>query len=263
MSTPRSDRARAVLARGADMAGQVGTAAAEVVRARRDPTAVATRQVTRARRRTVAWSVGGLATGGWAGAQIGSWVTAGVSASVVVWLILCTAVLAWVVPGLVRSVRDLVARKRTLALLPPPQPSRPAVPGLVRPQMQRLGQLSDGLRSLVGMIGWVDDDTVLALRSDLIEAADAAEVRLRRTAAGLTGVLRARDAAAPDHRAAAQQVVDQTVAVIDAGVEEYARLVAAATETAAASSVSPAGELAARADQLSALARGMREITAG
>lgn len=204
-----------------------------------------------------------MAAGGWAATQIVELVRDGASASIVIWLLFCLAALAWVVPNLTRAVSDLRARRRARAALPPPQPSRPTAPSAVRPQMQRLGQLSDGLRSLVGLIGWVDDDTVLQLRADLLASADTAEVRLRRTAAGLNGLLKARDAAQPESREAAQAVVDRTIAQIDAGVQEYARLVAAATETVSASEVAPTGELTGRADALLALAQGMREISPG
>lgn len=263
MSPTRDGRPRSALARGVDAAGQVGTAAAEVVRVRRDPSVVANRQVDRARRRVVVWTAADLATGAWATTQIVELVRSGVSASIVIWLVFCLALLAWLVPNTVRAVSDLRSRRRARAALPPPQPSRPAASGIVRPQMQRLGRLSDGLRSLVGMIGWVDDDTVLALRTDLITSADTAEIRLRRTAASLNGLLKARDAALPESRDAAQAVIDRTVAQIDAGVQEYARLVAAATETASASAVAPGGELTSHAETLLALAQGMREIGPG
>lgn len=263
MTASRDRRPRSALARGVDAAGQVGTAAAEVVRVRRDPSKVAQRQVDRARRRVVAWSAGTLASGAWATVQVVDWVQNGLSAFIVVWLVFCLAGLVWMAPNLTRSIGDLRARRRALTALPPPQPSRPAVPGVVRPQMQRLGQLSDGLRSLVGLIGWIEDDAVLTLRSDLITAADTAEVRLRRAAVGLGGLLKARDAAPAESRDAAHAVVERTIAQIDLGVEEYARLVAAATETVAAGEVAPAGELTAHSDTLLALAHGMREISAG
>jgi hypothetical protein len=108
-----------------------------------------------------------------------------------------------------------------------------------------------------------DDPGIRRLRDETLAAADAAEVRLRAQAAELTSLLRGGRPPAGSRLAAACASLK---AQIVAGVDEYGRLVAAASEAASASralaaSTSPAGGVAEVTGQLAALAAGMRELT--
>lgn len=258
----RAALTRSVVARGFDAAGQVGAAASEMVRTRRDPALVAERRRLAARRRVEGWGLGtAIALASTAGVTVAV-VHQGISAMYVFYVVLAVAVLLWCGSGLVRAGRDLRARTRTVAALPPPQPARRAVARAIQPEIDRLAGYSDSLRHLVGMIGVTEDPTLGGLRSDVLTAADAAEVGLRRAAAELTGVLRARR----DAPVSAVDHLDGTAAAltaqIRAGVQQYGGLVTATTETVAASrtlqtSTESLGDVT---DRLRALAIGLREI---
>ena len=165
---------------------------------------------------------------------------------------------------------DLRIRNRAVRALPPPQPARPAVAAAVRPEMDRLDGYSDGLRHLVAMIGVSrDDPSVLAMRGDILTAADAAEDRLRQQAAEFSGLVRARSSAPAEARPRLAATAEVLRGQISAGVAGYGELVTAASETVAASrelaagTPAPPSELRDRTDQLKALAIGMRELTGG
>ena len=95
------------------------------------------------------------------------------------------------------------------------------------------------------------------------KARTAAEVRLRARAAELTAMLRGGKPRAGSSMAATCAQLGQE---IGAGVDQYGRLVSAASEAASASTdlaerVAPVGGLSDATEQLGALATGMREIT--
>lgn len=280
--------ARAV-GRSADLVTQASGAASEFVRQRRDPAAVVARRRRRARRAAMAYGAGGLATGVLGATRLAGEVTAPVVVMVVVLLL----VAAWCAAGVVRSVRAVRRCDRQLSALPAPAPARPAVDGAVRPAMQQLDGYSDGLRQLVALIGVAPmplpgapvrsgrragagpvDPSVAELRRDILAAADATERHLRRRAADLSGVLRARSTAPAEARPGLEVTARSLADEIRAGVDGYGRLVTAAGETVAASralssSLGPgilgSGTAAVdeSADRLRALAAGMREITDG
>ncbi|MTD16559.1 hypothetical protein GIS00_21715 [Nakamurella sp. YIM 132087] len=265
MSRPpaRTRQARTALVKGIQAAGQVRDVAGEALRVRRDPSRVAVRRHAAAKRRTVAWSLVSLGAAAGGALQVYWMVTDAVTAGAVIWTVFALAVLLWSVPQVTLGLKDVRYRRKLIDTLPPPQPDRPAVPPMVRRQIQRLGALSDGLRQLVGMIGLVDDDAVLALRREVIADADAAELRLRRRAQELAGLLRARDVSAGQGRAGLDDTVRMIVEEIDRGVAEYGELVTAATDTVAAGEqlrVQPEA-LEHTTDRLRSLATGMRAIS--
>jgi hypothetical protein len=265
----------AVVEQGLDLAAQVGATAAEAVRTRREPAQVARRRQRAARRRTRSWAAGTVVTvaGGAAVVAIG-----GLSGPAIAALIVLSLVLTLCVARGIRAAGDLRTRNRVVNALPPPSPRRAPVAGELRAPMARLDGYSDGLRRLVGMIGLVEDDTVRAVRDEVIAAADATERRLR-------------DRAAADVGDQLDGTIAQMRREIEDGVAAYGRLVAAANEAAHATrslaqgapgppalgapvpapvarAVAPppapdrgAPELVERIDQLHALAAGMRELT--
>ncbi|GGM13138.1 phage shock envelope stress response protein PspM [Nakamurella endophytica] len=256
---------RVLLARGLDVAGQVGAAAGEIVRTRREPALVALRRQRAARRRLTVWGAGTVVGAGGAVGALVPMLSSGATTSGVFLLVVCLGLLLWAGAGAVRAVHDLRLRSRVVAALPPPQPSRTAVAGEIRGPVDRLNKMSDDLRHLVAMIGVVDEPGVLALRRDVVEAADEAEQRLRRIARELTGVLRARRSAPADARPSLEETAGRLRADLDTGVAEYGELVGAATHAVEASR-----QLSTRVfavpevtDRLQALATGMRELSEG
>jgi len=263
------DPARAV-DRGADLVNQVSVTASEYLRNRRDVGVIAEKRRRAARRRVSLWaviSVLALALGltsltdmlqtGFTGGGIGA-------------LVIFGALLVWGIVGSVRAARDLSRRTRVVRDLPPPQPKRPAVAAPIRDDMAKLDGYSDGLRQLVGLIGVAQDDSgLLAMRNDILAAADDAEARLRRQASEFTGLVRARASAPEAARAGIGATAADLRRQIGTGVLAYGDLVTAASETVAASRALSAGSpsphadeaLAGHADQLRALAAGMRELT--
>jgi len=285
--------AGAAVEQGLDLAAQVGATAAEAVRSRRDPAAVARRRQRAARRRVRSWSAASAATVlGGAGVVA---IAGGVSTGVIIALVVLAVVLTFCVARALRAAADLRARTRVVHALPPPSPRRGAVVAELRPVMARLDGYSDGLRRLVGMIGLVgDDSTVRALRGEVISSADATEQRLRARAADLSDVIRARRRAAADVGGELDVTIASMRGEIDDGVRDYGRLVTAANEavhatralaqgpqSASAIGVDPqrperavlpdpvlgpeparvAPELGEPIDQLRALAAGMRELS--
>ena len=277
----------AAVAHGVDLAGQVSATAAEMLRARRDPAVVARTKRRVAQRRVRAWSAGAIGSGAATAGGAVSIAESGVAAGPVVVMVVLIAVLIWCIVGVVKAGVDLRARKRVVDALPPPAPTRPAVAGEIRPEMNRLDGYSDGLRQLVAMIGIVEDDAgVRELRDEILAAADASEARLRRQAMDLTGLLRAKRSAPTEAARQLDATADLLRRRIREGVAGYGELVSAASEAVAASrnladqTGRPAGELRGGpaqpgtggslhpelerpTDQLRALAAGMRELTQG
>lgn len=220
----------AVVEQGLDLAAQVGTTASEAMRARREPAQVARRRQRAARRRLRSWSAATVVTvaGGAGLVAIGG----GLSTPIIVALLFLSLILALCVVRGVRAAGDLRLRKRAVAALPPPSPRRAAVVGELRPAMSRLDGYSDGLRRLVVMIGLVEDDEVLAVRAEVIAAADATEQRLRDRAGEASTLIRARRRAAADVGRNLDGTVTAMRQEIEDGVAAYGRLVAAANEAA-------------------------------
>ena len=253
-------------ARGRDMVGTVSSGAAELVRARRDASAVALRRQAAARRRVKAWSAGAVVGAGGVAVEAVALVN-GFSTAAAITLVAFLILLIWCVGGLVRSSRDLRARRTVVRSLPPPQPARPAVGSAVRPQMEQLSGYSDALRGLLPMIGLVPDDpAVISLQAEIVSAADEAERRLRAMAVQLTSLHRARSAAGEATEFAGVQVMAERLTLqLRDGVGGYGRLVAAAAETVAAAQdfSTPAPMLSEADDRLRGLAAGLRELSAG
>jgi hypothetical protein len=260
----RSGALRTVAGRGLDMVAQVSDTAAEVMRSRRDASLVAARRRRAARRRVTAWSLGALLFAAIGATGVVQMASDGMNAGAVGALVLMVGLLVYCLVGVVRGSIDLRARTKVVQRLPAPQPARRPVGSAIRNQIARLDGYSDALRQTTGMIGVVQDDPgIRRLRDETLAAADAAEVRLRAQAAELTSLLRGGRPPAGSQLAAA---CTRLKAQIVAGVDEYGRLVAAASEAASASralavSTSPAGGVAEVTGQLAALAAGMRELT--
>ena len=288
-ATVRALASSDALAQGVELATMVGATAGEALRTRRDPAVVARKRQRAARRRVRGWTAGSVVSGAATAGGVAVVVSSGVSVSTAVLMVIFVALLVWTVAGVVRSVSDLRAKSRIVAALPAPSPPRRPVAGRIRPEMARLDGYSDGLRHLVAMIGIVDDDAgVRTLRDEILAAADATETRLRRQAADLTGVLRARRNAPRETATELDGTAELLRRQITDGVAAYGQLVAAASEAAAAFTSlaaraaspgtatqsraaqpalggggSPHTELEQPIDQLRALAAGMRELTAG
>jgi hypothetical protein len=255
-------RPAAVMARSVEAAGMVGASASEFLRVRRDPAEVAYRRRRAAVRRTNIWGAGvalGVASGA---AETVGVVRTELTASAVFTLVLILALLIWCVTGLVRSVVELRARTRVVRLIPPPQPARRPVAGPIRAEIARLDAFSDGLRQLVSMLPRDSDMPSLPIRREVVGAADNAEVLLRQQAQEYTGIRRTAAGAPPDALPALDRTAAALAERITAGVEQYGRLVAAATATVAASAELTAvtTDLHGPTERLEALTVGMREI---
>lgn len=253
--------AAAALTRGVQVAGQVGASANEFLRVRRDPAEVAVRRRRAAIRRVKIWGAGagvGLAAGA---ALAVTAVADGLAVTAVFTMILVLALVIWCVVGLFRASADLRRRTRELAALPPPQPPRRAVTAALKVEIGRLDSYSDGLRKLTALLP--ADSAVTDLRTGVLTCADEAERVLRRQAERCTQVYSALHGAPATARAALQHSADEVAGTIRSGVAEYGRLVAAATETVAASGQLDAAltPLTEPTERLRALALGMREIT--
>lgn len=248
------------LARGVEAAGQVGASASEFLRVRRDPAEVAVRRRRAAVRRVNIWGAG-VVVGGAAGIAVAvDVVHSGLDASVVFSLVLVVALFLWCVLGLVRSVTELRSRSRVVAALPAPQPARRPVAAPIRGEMARLDSYSDGLRQLLSMLS--RQSGAAELRRDVTGAADGAERSLRRQAQDYTGLHKALAGAPQAARPGLQRTADDLAGRISGGVDEFGRLVTAATGAVSASAaleVAPTG-LQEPTDRLQALAIGMREI---
>ena len=249
-----------------DAADQVRSTASEIVRVRRDPSATALRRHAAARRRVQVWGAGTVVGVAGTAASITTWVTAGFSAAVIFYLLLALAVLGYCLTGAVRATRDLRQRRRVVTSLPPPQPDRRPVDRALTARVAQLGAYSDSLRQLIGLVGLVDDASMRSLRGDVIGAADAAELRLRRLADQLTVLLRAQrsgPAAARSGPAGLDATVATLTQQLSAGVEQYGELVAAASESALASRATPVVDptLPEATSRLLALAGGLRALS--
>ncbi|HEY5881827.1 MAG TPA: hypothetical protein VIU11_23165 [Nakamurella sp.] len=221
----------AAIEQGLDLAAQVSATATEALRSRRDPALVARRRQRAARRRVKSWSAASVATlAGGAGVVA---IAGGVSAGMIIALVVLTAFLTLCVARTVRAAADLKARNRVVNALPPPSPRRNAVVGELRPVMARLDGYSDGLRRLVAMVGLVGaDSTVRGLRDEVIRAADTTELRLRNRAADASELIRARRRAAADVGGELDATIVAMRREIEDGVAAYGRLVTAANDAA-------------------------------
>src|SRR6478609_3003166 len=94
----------AAVANGVDLAGQLGAAAAEMLRVRRDPAVIAQKKRRAARRRVRAWSFGVVGSGGATAVVAVVALPGNVSAGAVLALIFLTALLVYCIVGVVRSV---------------------------------------------------------------------------------------------------------------------------------------------------------------
>jgi hypothetical protein len=244
-----------------DLLAQATGTATEALRSRRDPSAVAERRRVAARRRLTAWSLICLVLatlGVVEGIEVFS---GGASATSIGMLVLLAGLLAYGLIGAARAGIDLRARTLAVRRLPAPQPARRPVTAGIRPLMGRLDSYSDALRQLVGSLGSGGPGSpVRRLRDDTLQAADAAETRLRAQAAELTAVVRAGGAGTT--LPATRERLERDIAD---GVEEYGRLVAAAGEAASAwgelhRSAAGGGSIAQVTEELTALAAGMREL---
>ncbi|MEP6561164.1 MAG: hypothetical protein ABJD68_08840 [Nakamurella sp.] len=271
----------AAVAQGVELAGQVSASAAELLRTRREPAVIARKKRKAARRRVRSWSAGGVVGAAVTTAGVVSVVSNGVTVGIAAILVVAIAALIWCIVGLIGAVKDLRARDRIIAALPPPAPSRSAVASRIRPAMARLDGYSDGLRQLVEMVGLVRDDPAMRrLRDEILSAADVSEGRLRQQARDLSGLIKARKMSPTASAAQLDETISELNQEISAGVAGYGELVSAATEAVAASRQLAAGtpgtalvpqraqdvgnsmhpELAAPIDQLRSLAAGMREL---
>ena len=272
-----SPRSRGAAGRGLQAGVQavenVGAAASEVLRVRRDPSAAAARKRAAARRRVEIWGVGtGLGSAGTAGAVL-ALIHSGVSATSVFYLLLAVAVLAYCGTGLLRAARDLRVRNHRVAALPPPQPARRVPPRGLGAELQQLGRYSDSLRQMVVLVGVIEDDSVRSLRRDVLAAADRVERELRQTADRLAGVQRARRG--PGDPAGLDATIAGLTGTIRTGVQQYGELVSAAAESVAATRAwqdtqvpAVSGAISDRglleiSDRLRGLAAGMRELAGG
>jgi hypothetical protein len=263
---------RSTVDRGMDVVTSVKDTAAEMMRKRRDPAHVAERRRVAARRRLTAWSLAGLVLlGAGVNSAVGLAGEGGTVTSVGA-MVLIAGLFLYCVIGSVQAARDLRRRSRAARLLPPPGPERRAVTGAIRPLIARLDAYSDALRQSVGMIGIAaggadrtvaTDDVVQQLRNETLASADAAETRLRGKAAEYSALVRGGTASGPDMA----RVRDRLEHELRDGVDDYGRLVAAASDAAGASqhlghaALTGRTELAELTDRLTALADGMREIT--
>jgi hypothetical protein len=279
---------RAAMDRGLDMVTTVTDTAAEAMRKRRDPAYVAERRRVAARRRLTAWSLAGLAMLGVGASGAVDIAQGDPTVTSVGATVLVAGLFVYCVAGTVQAGRDLRRRALEARLLPPPGPDRRAVTGALRPLIARLDAYSDALRQSVGMIGiaaaprsvrgssagaslvgassvgvaaGATSDAVQQLRNETLASADAAEMRLRSKAAEYTALMRG--GGAPE----LVQVRARLEQELRDGVDEYGRLVAAASDAAGASqglghaALAGRTELAELTDRLAALADGMREIT--
>lgn len=274
---------RAAMDRGLDMVTTVTDTAAEAMRKRRDPTYVAERRRVAARRRLTAWSLAGLAMLGVGASGAVDMAQGDPTVTSVGATVLVAGLFVYCVAGTVQAGRDLRRRALEARLLPPPGPDRRAVTGALRPLIARLDAYSDVLRQSVGMIGiaasprsvrrssagassigaaaGASSDAVQQLRNETLASADAAEMRLRSKAAEYTALMRG--GSAPE----LERVRARLEQELRDGVDEYGRLVAAASDAAGASqglghaALAGRTELAELTDRLAALADGMREIT--
>jgi hypothetical protein len=227
----------AAVEQGLDLAAAVSATATEALRSRREPALVARRRQRAARRRVKTWSAASVATvAGGAGVVA---ITGGVSAGMIIGLIVLSALLIACVVRAVRAAADLRMRTRVVNALPPPSPRRSAVVGELRPAMARLDGYSDGLRRLVDLVGLDADDglgtsTVRGLRDEVIRAADATELRLRTRAAQASDLIRARRRSAADVGGDLDRTITAMRREIEDGVAGYGRLVTAANEAARA-----------------------------
>lgn len=262
---------RSGVAAGVRAAGQVGTAAAELMRSRRDPAVIARRRYRSARQRLWWWLVIAVAGAGATAGFVLSMVHTGVGAMPVVKCAVAALAAAWGGAGAYRAFTDVRRYGRQILALPPPQPARRPVTQAVKAELEQLDNYSDSLRTLVGMIGVTgtsDDRQILRTRREVLDAADEVETQIRAQADELTDLQQAWRGAPAAAREELTTAAAASTARIRTGVAEYGRLVTATSEVVSASGNlrSAAGgdraHLSETTDRLRALAAGMRELSA-
>lgn len=163
-------------------------------------------------------------------------------------------------------MRRLGAEQRTLgpaSVVPPAAPftALPPKSSLARPPMERLGEAENTLAELLVQIsrgGSVPAESVEHTRRI---GADAALI-LRRVAAQLHAVERARDHSPPMERAPLADAVHHLRTQLDEGVDGYGSLVAAAGRVLAASSLGePKRDLTDATDHLAGLALALSDLS--
>lgn len=254
--------AAGALNRGVEVAGQVGASASEFLRVRRDPAEVARRRHRAAVRRSNIWGAGsaiGIAAGAALAVDVAR---SGVTASAVFSVVLVAALIVWCVLGFIRSITDLRLRNRAVKALPPPQPARRTVSPQIRSDVGRLDMFSDGLRDLLSMLPIDAAGGLSTVRLEVIVSADEAELLLRRQAQEYTLLRKTSGGAPHDARPALDVAASSLAGQIHTGVLHYGQLIAAATDTVAASAELHAAvaDVQPATDRLRALAMGMREI---
>lgn len=263
---PDSGQARPFVARGLDMVSQFRDTFSEAMRTRRDPVLVARRRRDAARRRITMWSLVSLVLLAIVTGLVLTVVYGQGGFSDYGGLILSAGLSVFSGVNLTRSVIDFRHRNRVLSELPPPQPTRPAIAGSLRPLIQQLDGYSDALRASVGAIGVYDrtgpQSSLRELRDETLQAADAAEVRIRGQAAEYFAMTRTGQPAADSAIAATCAHLKDEVTT---GVAEYGQLVAAASAVAAhmrqlTETAAPTGSVTEITQRLTALTHGMREL---
>ncbi len=259
----RGAMTKAVRASRQEVVHQATAAAGEMLRVRREPAVVASRRVRSAQRRVRLWSAATTVPTAGVVVQLASHGVASFAGAEVLRTTIYLALLVVCVAALVRAVVELRERKAVQRTLPPPAPTRSVVAARIRPQLTRLGEFSDGLRTLAGLTG-LDPSSSLAreLRLDIVASADSAEVTLRRMATEFTDLEQAAATAPADARPGLRTVADQVAGQIEAGVTEYGNYVTAVSEIVIAgrSLRADSDELSFRTDQLRGLAMGLREL---
>ncbi|HVK22346.1 MAG TPA: hypothetical protein VM677_13395 [Actinokineospora sp.] len=221
----------------------------------RDPRAKVLRQRRRAQRKTRLWTVTSVTTGGGAVVVETAVADPGAGGGVLI--------VAAVVSTFMAVTAGLASRR--LHKEPLPDPIRvpkplPARGSAAREPMRRLDEAEDALHELLTQLSrgaMVPADSVTQARTTGDEAATA----LRRLAAQLHAVERARDNAPVGERQALSAGIERLRYQLDEGLDGYGRLVAAAGHALAASSPSgPRTELADATDHLAALAYALRDL---
>ncbi|RIJ77719.1 hypothetical protein D1871_05615 [Nakamurella silvestris] len=254
--------------RGADLATQVGTAVSRGYRSWSTPQAALKRKVRSARRRRGVWAAGATATGAFTAYQVATVVSTGVTPTLIATGLITVVLFVWCLLAVVRAVTDLRSRRRELAALAPELPARHPVAVEIRADIDRLTGYSDGLRGLVSMIGLDGDSPATReLRTDTLQAADAAENHLRRLADDHSSLRRVRRTAPAAARDSLEQAAKDLERQIRAGVAEYGDLVTAASATVGAGQMlrdqarPDGGELlSSTRERITALSLGMREL---
>ncbi|UYP20598.1 hypothetical protein OED52_08805 [Rhodococcus sp. Z13] len=238
----------------------VTASAVEAARRWRDPAARLRRKTRRARRRATFL---GTASGTW-----GVGTATLVAASAPEWTVVATggATAVFAVPAVMAYRRFRRLSAVSLPPAPPKRRSRPAVGSVARAPMERLAASEDSLSRLLGVLvrsnSVVPDDL-----AEIDEAARAASSALEAVAEDVVALESAArgSAAAKAHLASAITAAGQR---LDAGVDQFEELVAAAARLAATAEGNRSltvleqqrAELIATSDKLESWAQSWREV---